>query len=282
MLMPSALGCESSLHAPKTRFQSALFASPPLSPSPPSTRPAINNLYSTCRALQSMLSPPNQLPSPPTRHAEPPSSPVKLRLRARKGTEEPTTAPTPRRKIAKRSAAVPPRGLHKRRRATSDEMTRDDSTEEEEEEEEGEGEASGEEEAVPCDGRPSTPKRMRLAPEIIPLGLERSDFHDLRLQEMASQAQGDPGPVMQSIERSGFGPARGLNPEEWSMEEDRLLVELVLEKLKLTKSDWQECARSLGKDRGSVGRRWKSLMGGGEVGLKRNLPRRAKLHGTWR
>jgi hypothetical protein len=69
--------------------------------------------------------------------------------------------------------------------------------------------------------------------------------------------------------------------EEWSTEEDRLLVELVLEKLKLTKSDWQDCARSLGKDRGSVGRRWKSLMGGGEVGLK-SRPRRAKIHGTWR
>jgi hypothetical protein len=41
----------------------------------------------------------------------------------------------------------------------------------------------------------------------------------------------------------------------------------VLEKLKLTKSDWQDCARSLGKDRGSVGRRWKSLMVNGEVGL---------------
>jgi hypothetical protein len=69
--------------------------------------------------------------------------------------------------------------------------------------------------------------------------------------------------------------------EEWSTEEDRLLVELVLEKLKLTKSDWQDCARSLGKDRGSVGRRWKSLMGGGEVGLK-SRSRRAKIHGTWR
>ncbi|KAI9053401.1 hypothetical protein LZ554_002360 [Drepanopeziza brunnea f. sp. 'monogermtubi'] len=153
-------------------------------------------------------------------------------------------------------------------------MTRDDVTEEEEE--------SGEEEPVNCDGRPSTPKRMRLAPEIIPLGLERSDFHDLRLKEIESQPQGDHGQVMQSIEGSEFGLGLGLNHEEWSMEEDRLLVELVLEKLKLTKSDWQDCARSLGKDRGSVGRRWKSLMGGGEVGLKRNLPRRAKLHGTWR
>lgn len=144
-----------------------------------------------------------------------------------------------------------------------DETTRDDVEEEESEEEE-----------HTVNERPSTPKRMRFAPEILPLGLERSDFHDLRLKEVESQGNES---VLESIEGSGLG----LNTGEWSTEEDRLLVELVLEKLKLTKSDWQDCARSLGKDRGSVGRRWKSLMGGGEVGLKRTRGR-AKIHGTWR
>ena len=115
--------------------------------------------------------------------------------------------------------------------------------------------------------RPSTPKRQRLAPEILPLGLERGDFHTLHLQQLG----GDD--VLDSIEKE--------NNEEWSTEEDRILVELVLEKLKLSKSDWQDCARSLGKDRGSVGKRWKSLMGNGDVGL-RNRSRRTKLHGTWR
>jgi hypothetical protein len=85
--------------------------------------------------------------------------------------------------------------------------------------------------------------------------------------------------VVERAERTGRGAAFGM--EEWSHEDDRLLVELVLEKLKLTKSDWQDCARSLGKDRSSVGRRWKSLMGAGEVGLK-SRPRRARIHGTWR
>jgi hypothetical protein len=118
---------------------------------------------------------------------------------------------------------------------------------------------------------PSTPKRMRLAPEVLPLGLDRSDFHTLSLQKI-EQSEGET--VLESVE----GVQEG---ESWSTEEDRLLVEMVLEKLKLTKSDWQDCARSLGKDRSSVGRRWKSLMGGGEVGLK-NRPRRAKIHHTWR
>lgn len=69
---------------------------------------------------------------------------------------------------------------------------------------------------------------------------------------------------------------------EWTSEEDRVLVELVLEKLKLTKSEWADCARSLGRDRGSVGRRWRSLMGGGEVGLKRRGGARKGIHATWR
>ncbi|CZS91197.1 uncharacterized protein RAG0_01932 [Rhynchosporium agropyri] len=256
MLLPSALGCDSSSQMPKTRFQSAPFASPPLSP-PPSSRPNINNIYSTCRALQSMLSPPNHLPSPPTTHADAPSSPMKLRLRERKRAEESTPSLTSRRKITKR-AAPPPRGINKRTRATDDEMSRDDV-------EDGDSE---QEEHIE---KPSTPKRMRFAPEIIPLGLARSDFHDLRLADVEKQGSETVFPSVEGSSSSG----------DWSTDDDRLLVELVLEKLKLTKSEWQDCARSLGKDRGSVGRRWKSLMGAGDVGLK-SRPRRAKIHGTWR
>jgi hypothetical protein len=203
-----------------------------------------------------MLTTPTQLPSPPTTHAEMPISPFKLRLRARKG-DDATSNMTPRKRISKR-AAPPPRGVNKRRRALDDEVTREEASADEDSEEEN------------ANMRPSTPKRMRLAPEVLPLGLERQDFHSLHLQQQQQDA--GEGQVLESVE-SG--------PEEWTTEEDRVLVELVLEKLKLSKSDWQDCARSLGKDRGSVGRRWKSLMGGGEVGLKR-APRRARIHSTWR
>ena len=195
-----------------------------------------------------MLAPPSQLPSPPTTHAEP-ASPFKLRLRARG-----STAPSPR-KITKRAPAQPPRGINKRRRALADDMSRETAEAEVEDD-------NGAEEGA----RPSTPKRMRRAPEVLPLGLERADFQSLR------------GPEADEAEAEAEEAAK---VEEWSTEEDRLLVELVLEKLKLTKSDWQDCARSLGKDRGSVGRRWKSLMGAGEVGLKGRL-RRGKIHSTWR
>jgi len=254
MLLPSAIGCDGS--APKTRYQSSLLASPPLSP-PASSHPT---LYSTCRALQSMLTTPrlpSPLPSPPTTHAEMPASPFKLRLRTRNET---STSQTPRMRITKR-AAPPPRGINKRRRAVDDDRNR--STPEQDVEDNFE-EYSG----------PSTPKRMRIAPEVLPLGLERSDFHTLELQQRIEQDDDDDDDVLESIEDH--------DDDEWSTEEDRILVELVLEKLKLSKSEWQDCARSLGKDRGSVGKRWKSLMSAGEIGVKDRGARRSRIHSTWR
>ncbi|KIN04115.1 hypothetical protein OIDMADRAFT_102431 [Oidiodendron maius Zn] len=301
MLLPSAFTCETTsaaaaaaaaTHPPKTltRYQSALFASPPLSPPPSSsssTHPAISNLYSTCRALQSMLTPPSQLPSPPTTHAEVAtlSSPFKLRLRQRAAGG---SAPAPR-KITKRIPAAPPRGINKRRRALADDLSRENVASPT-----GDGDEAGDD--MP---RPSTPKRVRVAPEVLPLGLYRADFQSLApapptaatdaqllpAPEIASSSGTADGanPEAKQTEPQSEGRAEGRGEEEWSTEQDRILVELVLEKLKLTKSDWQDCARSLGKDRGSVGRRWKSLMGAGEIGLKgRGRLRRGKIHGTWR
>lgn len=168
----------------------------------------------------------------------------------------------PRKRIVKRQ---PPRGANKRRRGLEDDLGRTD--------DEAESEAEGPHEPEEREA-PQTPKRARIAPEAIPLGLARTDYHDLHLREQESQ-QGLG--ISARIEQGGK-----TNGDEWTAEDDRILVELVLEKLKLTKSDWQDCARSLGRDRHSVGRRWKSLMAGGDVGLKTRSSRRAKLHSTWR
>ena len=54
----------------------------------------------------------------------------------------------------------------------------------------------------------------------------------------------------------------------WDTEDDRKLVDLVLEKLKLSKKEWNECARVLGTDEKSLGKRWKVLIDEGQVGLK--------------
>lgn len=269
MLLPSALQCDPP-GPPTTRLQAALVASPPASPPALSTQTAFGNIISTCRSLQALIAPPEatspapttQLPTPPMSHAEPP--PLKFRLRSRAKAEESGEHVMPRKRVAKRQ---PPRGANKRRRGVEDDMGRDD--EDAESEAEGPGEAEEKEEK---EAGPQTPKRARIAPEAMPLGLARGDYHDLHLRERESE---------QGLGISALG-ADEATSGEWTAEDDRVLVELVLEKLKLTKSDWQDCARSLGRDRHSVGRRWKSLMAGGEVGLKTRSSRRARLHSTWR
>lgn len=292
MLLPSALSCDSShpshpSQPPLTRLQSALFASPPVSPPQFSAHNTIDSIFSTCRSLQALLAAPaplsgpstpptlhSQLPTPPMAHTP---SPMKLRLRSHRAcdntglgisTDNPVKA---RKKVVKRSA--PARGPNKRRREADDDMGRDDEDVESDLDiatsETPEVETT---EALP---RPATPKRARIAPEVIPLGLERSDFHTLHANSDGLFGE-DP-----AAQTEGSDVVVEADGEKWSTEDDRILVELVLEKLKLSKSEWQDCARSLGKDRSSLGRRWKSLMINGDVGLKRTS-RRSKIHGTWR
>lgn len=218
------------------------------------------------------------------------SLPMKLRLRARAGRSGPSTsdhatdratdhALYTRPRIAKRPA--PQRGSNKRRRDHGDDMGREDLSSEEEDDSDAEtwaerhqSQSSQEEQEEPeLPARPSTPKRARIAPEQLPLGLERSDFHDVHSIQKAGSEDSTRGTDVE-VEADG---------DEWSAEDDRLLVELVLEKLRLSKSEWQDCARNLGKDRHSLSRRWKSLMIKGEVGLKtRSSSRRIRLHSTWR
>ncbi|KAL6858531.1 hypothetical protein J3F83DRAFT_717671 [Trichoderma novae-zelandiae] len=290
MLLPSAFSCDGGSQAASLpRSQPARIASPPSSPSTLSAQYSIDNIMNTCRSLQSLISMTasgtdhgalapaptlTQLPTPPLAHAP---TPMKLRLRARpakttdgKGDETPVA----RKRIARRA---PPRGANKRRRADSDDMGRDDD------------DGSGMDSEAELDAEaphdmpslsssspqaPSTPKRARISPEQLPLGLERADFHNVHLQE------GSPA-LDQSARKPGTDVQVEADGAEWSVEDDRVLVELVLEKLKLSKMEWQDCARSLGKDRHSVNRRWKSLVMNGDVGVKtRN--RRARLHSTWR
>lgn len=209
-----------------------------------------------------------QLPTPPMAHAP---SPMKLRLRSRKSDANISSENSiiQRKRIVKRA---PPRGLNKRRRALDDDIGRDDddcnSDLEFNVEDERDVHAIDDVEELPQ--RPQTPKRARIAPEAIPLGLERSDFHTLHADGIPDDSKAEGTDVQ--AEADG---------ELWSTEEDRMLVELVLEKLKLSKSEWQDCARSLGKDRNSLSRRWKSLVLQGDVGLKRSS-RRGKIHSTWR
>ncbi|ELQ37910.1 hypothetical protein M0657_002814 [Pyricularia oryzae] len=296
MLLPSAVSCDSNngyvASSQAYRLQpAAQFASPPSSPPP--TGLGLNNLFATCRSLQALLAAPapsllatppqiipqkalvrstsnnnnGQLPSPPLTHAP---SPLKLRLRPRKpaaSTDSKSTTnmhntETPRRrKVVKRAPPPPPpRGANKRRRSDQDDDVSSES----------EAENHNDEDLI-MTAAPQTPKRARIAPAIVPLGLERADFHNVH--EPQQQQQGRDGTEVE-VEADG---------EEWSAEDDRILVELVLEKLRLSKEEWQDCARSMGRDKASLGRRWKSLMAHGDVGLKSSSrSRRGRIHGTWR
>lgn len=201
--------------------------------------------------------------------------PLKLRLRPRK--TEASAAPLPdRQRIAKRATATA-RGTKRRRRAPDEGAGRQESDPHDVEsdlENPEDGAAGARENVVADEQQPllTTPKRARIAPEVLPLGLERGDYHALHGPRAGQNDKSVEG-IEQAENRDGEAA--------WTAEDDRILVELVLEKLKLSKLDWQECARSLGKDRGSVGRRWKSLMVNGDIGLKRSSGR-SNIHGTWR
>ncbi|KAF5602295.1 DNA-binding protein [Fusarium subglutinans] len=245
MLLPSALPCDAS-HSTHSRLQPSLF-SPPASPPAFSSHASFANIMTTCRSLQSLLSTPApiitnprptpslaQLPTPPLAHAAPP---LKLRLRPRPQRREPVGP----KKVTKRAA---PRALNKRRRAADEEAERYSSASE-----------SGNESPSRRSTKqvaPSTPKRTRIAPEQLPLGLDRSDFHNMHLRQGGHL----------------LGEEDSSDEEDWSAEDDRILIEIVLEKLRLSKAEWQDCARNLGRDRHAVDRRWKTLLLNGDIGLK--------------
>ena len=72
-----------------------------------------------------------------------------------------------------------------------------------------------------------------------------------------------------SDDDSAYGSSPPLEDVEWNWDDDRMLVEIVLEKLKLSRRDWNDCARRLGKERDSLEKRWSLLVGEGNVGLRR-------------
>lgn len=285
MLLPSALTCDSS----QPRLQSALFISPPTSPQTFSTQSAIGNLINSCRNLHSLISQPapHHLPSPPLAHAPSPAR----RLRRRE-------AEAPRYRIKKRAA--PPRGANKRRRPVEDDLGRSD--DEVDEEDSSCGNQRGEnmhmfgggDERPDDDGvfvfrgappaverspraAPSTPKRQRIAPPDVPMGLTREDFHKMGPSPQAAPRRASP--LGTNVETDEHG-------DQWSLEDDSKLVEIVLEKVKnmdLSNEVWEDCVRNLpGRDYNMVSSRWKNLIRSERIGLQnRGRSRRARLHGTW-
>ncbi|EFR00500.1 hypothetical protein MGYG_03502 [Nannizzia gypsea CBS 118893] len=322
MLLPSALSCESrqQQYSSRPRFATShLFPSTP-PPSDDGIRSG-NGLLGTCRALQSLLNAsPAASPSRVRTRAPKPErlqSPLQVKptpyIQNRTASDSSTSSFTGSlssmrtvKRVVK-PAAKYPRGANKRRRdAYEDPIDFQHGSKNREHED-----------------KFSTPKRQRRAPPELPLGLETGDFRSLdtpsRSQRSPTQSpctrrqwnrQGDD---MNEIPASSITPPdstpsfpsfavttathNSLNnaidssifsspphpSTEWTSEDDGRLVELVLEKLKLSKRDWNDCARRMGKNNDSVGKRWKALVGEGNVGLRRGRRMvRGRIDESWR
>lgn len=253
MLMQSALNCDSRKFLAQPYYRG-------LSPTPPPSSDSIGgSLLGVSRKLQTLL---NVSPGPPStpprsvRLASPfhheNNKPVKTRSRksvSRSATPKPSTrkAKTP---------CTPPRTRSKRSRSVYE----DDESE--------------------LRNRYTTPKRSRHLPYHMPLGLGIADFEALNDYACASPVRIPPQSIQPQID---FGlesealpqvvvpsiEVEDTNVAAWTAEEDEKLVGMVLEKFKLSKHDWEECARRIGKDDASVGKRWQALLGEGNIGLRR-------------
>ncbi|KAL9070298.1 MAG: hypothetical protein Q9161_004991 [Pseudevernia consocians] len=220
-------------------------------------------MYSTCRALQSLLASniPTLTPSPKIIRAPPHlGSPIVLTSGPRAQSKKTKSHTVQNAKITKSQPCTPPRRNLKRRRSSTDDdhdgPTRD-------------------QENIPH-SRPTTPKRQRTCPPTLPLGLERADFDALK---PASTPPSTPEPKPSLAPPPGHAQDEE-DDAEWTTPDDSALVALILNKLRLRQSDWDECARQLGKGKDSVGKRWAHLLGDGEVGLRRGsgIRKRGDVH----
>lgn len=255
MLLPSALPCNVH-HTPFSQPNRPKLTSP--APYRPAQHPATaaTSLLASCRALQAILghapAPAAALPSsrlaPSTRrHQSRAQSGLRNEWYGDTDTKDSPSPPGP--------AHCPPRGLHKRRR---NEFEEDQDMPDRPEEKEN------------FESIYVTPKRHRKAPLLIPLGLSAEDFNAL---EDPSTDHDEPV----SLPPAGSEATQSTQEESWTLGEfgnwtaadDRLLVETVLGKLKLSKREWNDCARRLGKDKDTLGKRWKMLVVEGNVGLRR-------------
>ncbi|KAF3482505.1 uncharacterized protein GIQ15_05264 [Arthroderma uncinatum] len=321
MLLPSALSCESRQQQYSTRQRFAtshLFPSTP----PPSDDGIIagNGLLGTCRALQSLLNA-SPAPSPSRGRTRAPKperlqSPLQVKppaylqpCTASTSSVSPAASSTAVRTVKKvvKPAVKYPRGANKRRReAYEDPMDFQPGSKNREHED-----------------KFSTPKRQRRAPPELPLGLETGDFRSLDSPSRGRGSQLSPtqspctrrpwnlrsddinsipttivtspasttscaitttthNSLNNAIDSSIFSSPPHPTAE-WTSEDDGRLVELVLEKLKLSKRDWNDCARRMGKNHDSVGKRWKALVGEGNVGLRRGRRMvRGRIDESWR
>lgn len=243
MLLPSALSCDSAtaISKPQRSARPKLPSFERYVPQQRSQSPVLG-LIASCRALHGILG---------ERFSASPSPSLEATMRARPIGSPFGEAPSP-----PPVCATEPRGLLKRRRLEYEDDDTDSSL----------GPSSC---GSSQDDAFSTPKRRRIIPLELPAGLQASDFEALADSALAPRHRTRNAPD-QDIDMPTPEPLEDTRPN-WSECDDRILVETVLSKLNLSSRDWNDCARQLGKDKDSLGRRWQLLVGEGNVGLRRGI-----------
>lgn len=113
----------------------------------------------------------------------------------------------------------------------------------------------------------------------MPLGLSAEDFEGLD-----NIPQAPLSPPKELVEEKVDLPASDNNLTEdtandesgWSAADDRMLVSTVLDKLNLSRREWNDCGRRMEKDSDSLGKRWRLLVGDGEAALRRGSGGRSR------
>lgn len=264
MLLPSAFPCDGSiLHSPVIHTQSAsTYGSPTMASR--HRRTISSDIFTTCRALQNRLSAnmaqssfcasraPTLLPSPTL------SLSANIPSAKSLGAKQPSKKPSSKIRITVETRDTilqePLRGTKKRRRSVSDDEARDSTT----------GEASN---------APSTPKRQRMAPLSLPLGLQREDFEDLSQSPPADRALCDRSPnafPASAVKPSGrvkTSPRAQstLSPSTYSTS----LATLILGKLSLR----EEAFKDFESSTGDMDDRWRSWIAAAEMARGRRIRR---------
>jgi len=282
MLLPSAFPCDGPLLSSHVVEASSASIYPSSSLHSRHQRTISSDIYTTCRTLQGRLSS-NILQSPsrtlfaatllpsPTLH--PTVEPSHTKSSGLKSSSKSRHAGS----AARQTSRGPPRGAKKRRRSISDDESRDSVSES-------------------IDNAPSTPKRQRIAPPSLPLGLVPQDFDNLSRTPatdyiLSSRPPNTPAtPFAKAIIHPDAqhcaqtcAQSTALSPSIYSA-----LVSLIMEKFSLHETAWSD----LQPTPGDLDDKWRSLMAVAETARGRKLRRemvirrggrreRKSLEGIW-
>ncbi|KAL6713191.1 hypothetical protein ACLMJK_009312 [Lecanora helva] len=244
MLLPSALDCAPGIQPMRSVYSASRDMLSPqrrTTGSHSSTAPAFN----ACIALQSLLT--SNISAPPTT-TQVSNAPLALASPIDFTAEKATHKQKPKKLIQRlqdnyertKTPLLPLQPSKKRRRSSS---TSDDSS-------------------PTHNPAPSTPKRQRLYPPTLPLGLNHTDFDALQQQEEAAAIPLPSTPLThpphshQSFIHNTTTTTNNTAAEET---EDSALIATILHKLRLKQGDWDR-VQVQGDGNGSIGERFKFLL----------------------